>query len=74
MTENHVTRPEIPAKWVRRCPICLSDRNDFYLGGKISFQLYKCLDCGYIGAAFIEVDPRWSPSKESPSGTKAKDT
>jgi hypothetical protein len=48
-------------RWLLRCPICLSDRNDFYLGGKLGFQMRKCLDCGYIGAAFIEVDEKWCP-------------
>ncbi len=46
---------------VLRCPICFSDRNDLHLGGNLSLQMYKCLDCGYIGAAFIEVEEGWSP-------------
>ena len=52
-------------RWVLRCPKCFSSRNDLYLGGKLSLQMYKCLDCGYIGGAFIKVEEKWSPlSKE----------
>lgn len=48
-------------KFVLRCPICFSDRNDLWLGGKGGLQMRKCLDCGYIGATFIEVEQKWSP-------------
>jgi hypothetical protein len=50
---------------VLRCPICFSSRNDLYLGGKLSLQMYKCLDCGFVGVGFIEVDQGWSPPKYS---------
>lgn len=48
-------------EWVLRCPICLSARNDLWLGGKGGLQTRKCLDCGYVGSAFIEVQAEWSP-------------
>jgi hypothetical protein len=64
MADSYDTRTDNSVKWVLRCPICLSDRNDIYLGGKIARQLYKCLDCEYIGSAFIEVDSRWTPSMD----------
>lgn len=49
-------------KWVLRCPICSSDRNVLWLGGTGGLPVRKCLDCGYIGAAFIEVEAREEPS------------
>jgi len=50
-------------EFVLRCPICFSDRNDLWLGGMGGggLQMRKCLDCGYVGGAFIEVEEKWSP-------------
>ena len=50
-------------KWVLRCPQCPSHRVDLLLGGQYSFQTHKCLDCGYIGTNFIEVE-RTLPSRK----------
>jgi len=59
---------------VRRCPICFSARNDLFLGGKFSPQVYKCLDCGYVGAVFVEFEEKWvPPSKNSERDKKDKD-
>ena len=52
------------AEWIPRCPICFSDRNDLWLGGTGGLQIRKCLDCGYIGAAFIEVKASTSKSQK----------
>jgi hypothetical protein len=50
-------------RWIVRCPKCFSDRNDLYLGGGISTQVRKCMNCGYIGGAFIKVEGEWNPEE-----------
>jgi predicted RNA-binding Zn-ribbon protein involved in translation (DUF1610 family) len=46
----------VPDTWVRICPRCLSTQVDLHLYGRFSQQLYKCLDCGYVGIDFTQVD------------------
>jgi hypothetical protein len=45
-----------PDTWVRICPRCSSSRIDLHLYGRYSQQLYKCIDCEYVGIDFIQVD------------------
>jgi predicted RNA-binding Zn-ribbon protein involved in translation (DUF1610 family) len=42
--------------WVRVCPRCLSTQIDLHLYGRYSQQLYKCMDCEYVGIDFIQVN------------------
>ena len=42
-------------RWILICPKCFSYRNDLVLTG-YSLQKRKCLDCGFIGVTFIEVE------------------
>jgi len=37
------------------CPQCRSSNVDVWLG-RGSGNMYKCLDCGFQGASFIDVD------------------
>ena len=37
------------------CPVCLSGRIVFHLGGYAGV-IYKCQDCGYVGPIVLEVD------------------
>jgi hypothetical protein len=53
-------KPKDRTKWTLRCPICFSSRNDLWLGGKGGLQMHKCLDCGYVGAAFVSVEDNTS--------------
>ena len=52
-----------PRKYVLRCPQCLSHRVDLWLGGWGGLSMRRCLDCGYVGANFIEVEENLPPSK-----------
>ena len=56
--------------WLLRCLHCLSHRVDLLLGGQYSFQMYKCLDCGYIGTNFIEVEETLPPKKDAKDATQ----
>jgi transposase-like protein len=40
---------------VKVCPFCYSSNIDVWLG-RGSGNMYKCLDCGFQGALFIEMD------------------
>lgn len=40
---------------IRVCPRCLSHRIIPYLGGVIG-QMYKCLDCNYIGPIILIIE------------------
>jgi len=42
-----------PPDRLQVCPKCLGTRIDLYLGGYAG-KLYRCLDCGYVGAIIIE--------------------
>jgi hypothetical protein len=45
-----------PDTWIRICPRCSSTKIDLHLYGRYSQQLYKCIDCKYVGIDFIKVD------------------
>ena len=40
---------------VKVCPFCYSSNIDVWLG-RGSGNMFKCLDCGFQGALFIEMD------------------
>jgi rubrerythrin len=42
-----------PAKKVLICPVCNSRHIYYYLGGYTGY-MYRCRDCGYIGAYVLE--------------------
>ena len=54
--EKPSTNHSVPDIWVRVCPRCLSTHVDLYLYGLFSQQIFKCIDCEYVGFDFIEVD------------------
>ena len=36
------------------CPVCYSARIVSYMGGVMG-QVYRCLDCGYVGSLVLEM-------------------
>jgi|GEM_PF-4025098 hypothetical protein len=44
--------------------MCKNSRNDLWLGGKGELQMRKCLDCGYVGSAFVSVDDNTMPFRK----------
>ena len=45
-----------PDTWIRVCPRCLSTLTDLHLYGRYSQQLYKCIECEYVGIDFFYVN------------------
>jgi hypothetical protein len=43
-------------RYVLRCPQCFSGHVDLWVGGKGGLGMHKCLECGFMGASFIEVE------------------
>jgi transposase-like protein len=54
--ENEIRNHSLSNTWIRVCPRCVSTQIDLHLYGRYSQQLYKCLDCEYVGIDFIQVD------------------
>ncbi len=38
------------------CPVCFSSRVELFLGG-CAGNMYRCLDCGYIGSIVLLMTP-----------------
>ena len=56
--DNATFETVFPGKKIKVCPRCLSTRlvPSSMFSGWLTSESFRCLDCGYTGTVFIEVD------------------